>query len=190
MKRTSLIRLGGLAAMVGGGAWVALWLLGDWLVRQLPLGPIESHIQSGSIQGPILNLLVVGGMAAIIAIAVLHASRSERYGSLAVLATLTAAVGLVMGLVGWLVFERTVPLAVAATLVTVGLLLASVGIVGLGIVTIRARVLPWWCGVALIAGSPPSAAFLWPLMGVPWMVVGYAVLRAAGDPPQQPSRVR
>jgi hypothetical protein len=189
MKRTDLIRLGGLAAMVGGGAWVALWLLGDWLVRQLPLGPIESHIQSGSIQGPILNLLVVGAMAAIIAIAVLHASRSERYGSLAVLATLTAAVGLVMGLVGWLVFERTVPLAVAATLVTVGLLLASVGIVGLGIVTIRARVLPWWCGAALIAGSPLSA-FLWPFMGVPWMVVGYALFRAAGDPPQQPSRVR
>ena len=189
MKRTSLTRLGGLAAMVGGVAWVTLWLLGDWLVIHLPLGPIERPIQSGSIQGPVMNLLVVGAMAAIIAIAVLHASQSQRYRSLAMLATLTATVGLVMYLVGWLVFERTVPIAVAATLITVGLLLASVGIVGLGIVTIRARVLPWWCGAALIVGSP-LFAFLWPLIGVPWVLAGYAIFRASTRQAQQPSRVR
>jgi hypothetical protein len=32
--------------------------------------------------------------------------------------------------------------------------------------------------------------FLWPLMGVPWALVGYAVFRAATRLPEQPSRVQ
>jgi hypothetical protein len=76
-------------------------------------------------------------------------------------------------------------------------------------VPIRARVLPRWCGVALIAGSPPLVwgelliaglvmtilgflglptvvpgdigfGGLWAFEGVVWVLVGYAVLRAGG----------
>ena len=63
------------------------------------------------------------------------------------------------------------------------------GIVGLGILTINAEVLPRWCGVALIVGSPPFA-LLWPLVGVPWIVVGYAIFRAGVRRHVQPSRVQ
>ena len=99
--------------------------------------------------------------------------------------------------------------AVGAPLAIAGVLAASVGIVGLGmIVTISTRVLPWWCGIALIAGSPPGVGILFiaisplgmtgilpgeifcALAGIPWIVVGYAVFRAATQQTQQPSRVK
>jgi hypothetical protein len=96
-------------------------------------------------------------------------------------------------------------------LLTVGVVVESTGIVLLGIVTIVARVLPRWCGIALIAGSPPGVAILfmflaplamvgnlpsgsgqigWVLAGIPWIVVGYAAFRAATRQAQQPSRVK
>ena len=39
----------------------------------------------------------------------------------------------------------------------VGGLLVLVGSILLGVMTIRARVLPWWCGVVLIVGFPLGA---------------------------------
>jgi hypothetical protein len=72
-----------------------------------------------------------------------------------------------------------------------GVLLATVGLVALGLVTINmgARVLPWWCGVALIGGSPPSA-FLGRPLGGAWTLVGYALFRASTHRQMRPSWVR
>jgi len=71
-----------------------------------------------------------------------------------------------------------------------------------------AGVVPRWCGGTLIAGSPPFVglefgvlAFLglpamvpggiaWALAGAPWLMVGYAIFRAAGRRFEHPSRVR
>jgi hypothetical protein len=190
MKRTGLIRLGGLAAMVGGVAWTAVFLLGDLLIRYLPLGPIERGIQTGSIQGPVLVLLVVAAIAVIAAIASLHTLQSQRDALLGTLvASLTAFVGLVMGLVSWHLMRVATTPGPEVILLIMGLVVATLGIVALGIITIAARVLPRWGGAALIAGSP-LFVFLWPLMGVPWVVVGYAVFRAGSRLTEQPSRVR
>jgi hypothetical protein len=188
-----LIRLGGLAAMVGGVAWTAVFLLGDLLVSNLSLGFIGKAIQTGSIQGPVMDLLVVAAMAAIVAIAVLYTSQNQRSSRGVVLASLAAFVGLAMYLVGYgvayvrddffLAFPDTL------VLVVVGLLVATVGIIALGIIITGAEVLPWWCGVSLAFGSP-LLAFLWPLIGVPWIVVGYAIFRAGTRLPERPSRVR
>ena len=179
--------------MVGGVAWTAVFLLGDMLVGLLPAGPIERGVQTGSVQGPVLNLLVVGAMAAIVAIAALHTSQSQRSLRSVALASLAAFVGLAMCLVGYgigyarddffLAFPDTL------VLVVVGLLVATVGIIALGIIITGTKVLPWWSGVSLACGSP-LFAFLWPLIGVPWVVVGYAIVRAAGHRSQQPSRMR
>ena len=185
MNRTGLIRLGGLAAMVGGVASVALWIWvrGDWLGSPLAT--------------PTTHLLIVGAMAAIVS---LHALQSPHYGLRGAVASLAAFLGLAMYLVGagvayargdfWLAFRDT------TFLVVLGLLVATVGLIALGIVTMNVRVLPWWCGVALIAGNPLIEVFLviflgsgW-LLGVPWLVVGYAVFRAAKREPERPSRVR
>jgi hypothetical protein len=193
MKRTGLIQLGGLAAMVGGVAFTAVFLLGDLLARYLPLSPLERGIRTGSIQGPVLNLLVVGAIVAIVAIVILHTLQPQHSIRSVVVASLAAFVGLTMFLVGYgVAYGRDdffLAFADTLLLVVVGLLVATVGIISLGIIITGAKVLPWWCGVSLALGSP-LLAFLWPLIGVPWVVVGYAIFRAATRQAQQPSRVR
>jgi apolipoprotein N-acyltransferase len=104
-----------------------------------------------------------------------------------------------------------------------GVLVATIGLIALGAFTRVAGVLPWWCAVALIVGSPLSLVLewvlvrmllgtLWPIepnmepnrpiswdiietiswavFAVPWIVVGFAVFRAAGRRTEQPSTVR
>jgi len=187
MMRTGLILLGGLAAMVGGIAWTALFLLGDLLVRYLSLGSIEKAVQKGGLEFPVFNLWLVGAMAAIVA---LHVLQRGHYGSRGTLASLAAFVGLGMIPVTWLYLAGpSIPMLLTLAVGMACLLAATVGIVVLGIVTIQAEVLPWWCGAALIVGSPPFAV-LWPLVGVPWIVVGFAIFRAGVRRPVQPSRVQ
>ena len=82
----------------------------------------------------------------------------------------------------------------------VSVLGAAVGMVALGIATTAARVLPWWCGVALIVGgfgfAGPMLAAPWTgfvmglLAGLAWAVVGYGLLRAGAPLLERPSRVR
>ena len=182
---SNLIRLGGLVAMVGGVGVVVLWLVaeGDWLGS-----PLAS---------PAIHALMVSAMTAIVA---LHALQRQRYGLPGTVASSAAFVGLAMYLLGagiayyarddfFLTFRDT------TFLVALGLLLTTLGLIALGIVTINARVLPWWCGVALMAGNPLvgfflAAIWLGGLLGVPWLVVGYAIFRAAERRLEPPSRVR
>ena len=153
--------------MVGGVTLLVLWLWveGDWLGS-----PLAS---------PAIHSLMVGAMAAIVA---LHALQSQHYGRLGTGASLAAFVGLAMYLVGagvayarddfFLAFPATI------FLVVVGLLLVTGGLIALGILTMNARVLPWWCGAALVVSAPSFTAFLGPGVGVAWVVTGYAIFRA------------
>jgi len=219
MKRIGLIRLGGLAAMVGGVTYAAQGFLAPPLMRSLvPAGavpmdpalkeegiPPERVIPGGRIIEDIyivsFVLLLLGAMAAIVALRALQRDLYgpgawERYG-LGALASLASLVGVALilvgdlGDIGGLRYQVLADLRPAAmNLFLIGLLVATIGILALGVATIAARKLPWWCGAALIAGSPPVALFLGPLMGVPWALVGYAVFRAGARLPEQPSRVR
>ena len=187
MNRIGLIRLGGLAAMVGGIALAALGLV-IWLC--IPNCPRSTEY----ISSVFFVLLVLGAMAAI---AALHLLQRERYGLFGSLAFLVAFVGVAMIFVDQLrnlVSPDTVELS---WLFFIGLLVATVGIIAYGVVTTRVGVVPWWCGAALIAGSPLIGLFLYLfspvedlLLGVPWTVVGFAIFRAATRQAQQPSRVR
>ena len=211
--------MGGLAAMLGGIAYVVQGFLAPPLVRLLVSAddvrmdpalkeegiPPERVIPGGRIIEDVnivsFVLLLLGAMAAI---AALHALQRDLYGpgaweryGLGVLASLTALVGIALilvgdlGDIGGLRYQVLAGLRpVAMNLFLIGLLVATIGILALGVATIAARKLPWWCGAALIAGSPPIALFLGPLMGAPWALVGYAVLRAGGRRTQRPSRVR
>jgi hypothetical protein len=174
MKRTGLIRLGGLATMVGAvSSYATIWSP-EWL----------SILQ--------LSVMVFPAIAA------LHALQRERYGLPGALASLASFVGLVLIFVSW-------PLQLKTLLfLNVGVVLATVGLLALGLITITERVLPWWCGAALIVGSPLGAAlgmvFLWPLgldetafilpLGMGWMLVGFAIFRAGARQTERPSRVR
>ncbi len=159
MRRTGLIRLGGVATMAGAVSSYAIIWTPEWL----------ANLQ--------LSVMVFPAIAALHA---LHRER-ERYGWPGTLASLVSFVGLALIIISW-------PLETTSTL-SVGLVLATGGLLALGPITMIAEVLPWWCGAALIVGSPPFAV-LWPLVGVPWIVVGYAIFRAGGRVSEQPSRVR
>ena len=219
MKRTSLIRLGGLAAMASGVAYAVQGLLAPPLVRLFvpedvtPLDPAlkeegippEKVIPGGmtieNINIVFFVLLLLGAMAAIVA---LHTLQKDLYGpgaweryGLGALTSLMSLIGIAfilvgdLGDIGGLRYQGLGGLrSVAMDVFLIGLLVATIGIIALGIATLAARKLPWWCGVALIAGSPPFALFLGPLLGVPWALVGYAVFRASGRLPERPSRVR
>ena len=109
---------------------------------------------------------------------------------LGALASLTAFSGVVLLLLGGLsdllglAGQRSFYLGLY-TLVA-GALVASVGLLTLGGVTIAARVLPGWVGALIILGSPPAVFFFAGLydesqllVGVAWALVGYALFRQA-----------
>lgn len=217
MASTILIRLGGLVAMVCGAASATLGLLYILEARGLTLDPTEKALQKGHYENPTLNLLVLGVLAAI---AALHIAQRRHYGRWGALVSGAAFAGLAMTAGGGLLGGFVPALAgQAMLLMLVGVLVASASVVGLGIRTLTAKVLPRWCGVAVVVGSPPfvflafmavgflesglaSAGLpsetsggmgwgvLWALPGLSWALVGYAVFRAGAYRSEQPSRVR
>jgi hypothetical protein len=202
MKHTFLIRLGGLAPIVGGVLYVVVSIFADPFY-----GPgvtrTWAHIWEVS-----LILFLLGVIALIVS---LHLLQRERYGRKGALASASALVGvagapLLFGLdFGFLRFAKEVYLfdgmvELLAFLGLVGTLVGIIGIVALGIFTLMGGVLPWWCGMGLIAGNPLFEFFLfllgldyfrgtWPVI-VPWVVVGFAVFRAAGRRTERHPRVR
>jgi hypothetical protein len=144
------------------------------------------------------NALLVGAMAATLAIAALYAPRRDIYGVLGTLSSVAAFVGVSLTLWG----ELGSP--VAAVL---GLFVGSVGVLALGLVTMVVGELAWWCGVALIVwGWALVFLLLLPMMGVlappfpvswggvlagvTWIVVGFGVFRAAGRRTERLQRER
>ena len=192
MKRTGLIRLGGLVAMVGGVANVMLGLVVLLCTPSCPRSLVY-------VLPAFFVLLAFGAMAAI---ATLHLLQRQHYGLLGTLAFLVAFVGVAMIFVGELrslvigMSQDSSGAAAASWLFIIGLLVATIGLPAYGAVTITAGELPWWCGAALMAGSPLVGMFLYLffdfdfLLGLPWAVLGFAIFRAGSRLSEQPSRVR
>jgi hypothetical protein len=195
MLPSILIRLGGVAAMVSGALYVSAELL------NLPGGGALWRSYYGFLPGGgslFFNALLMGAMAATLAIAALYALRRDISGALGTLSSVAAFVGVALTLWG----ELGSPLAAV-----VGLLVGSVGVLALGIVTMAVGELPWWCGVALLVwGWALVFLLLLPMMGVlappfpvswggvlagvTWIVVGFGVFRAAVRRIERPQRER
>jgi hypothetical protein len=182
--------------MAGGIGVVTLgFVIEQCIPNNCPWG-LGSSVHIATSRGSVLFvLLTLGAMAGI---AALHLLQRERYGSLAgTPAFLIAFVGVAMMFFGQL-RQLVFPSAGVAWLWGIGLLVATMGIVAYVVLTTEAGVVPWWCAAALLAGSPLVGYFLYVfspgdeglLLGVPWIVMGYAVLRAAGRHTERPSRVR
>lgn len=192
MATSNLIRLGAVAAMVGGGAYamanLALWF------SEPPISELIRHLDRDrtiqTLDNTFYVLLVMGALAAIVSLYTLH---RELYGTVGTLASLVAFGGLVLSLIAGL--GDVLRLYWYVTLPLLAVMLVGLGGIGLGVATIAARVVPWWCGVALMVGSfgfAFAALFgeLWGvLVGLAWALVGYAVFGAANRS-RQPSRVR
>jgi hypothetical protein len=157
VTRIVLIRLGGLAAMVGGLAattlGLAVWLPEPASSRSIPYLDSASNPAIQTLVNVSDVLLMAGALAAI---AALHSLHGGCNGMMGTLVSLVAFVGVALLLVlalgdvlRWHPWFSTSPLR--------GFTLAALGGMGLGVATMVRRVLPWWCGLALIVGSPGLA---------------------------------
>jgi hypothetical protein len=211
---SNLIRWGGVAAMVGGVVYAGVGLLAKRLAEDL--------VFTGNLGYRIIVVsLPLGTMAAIVALYALH---RDRYGRAGTLLCLTAVLGLALA-TGALILRVLAAYPIYAFpgdpsywawifnwLIVLGLLVASAGMVLLGILSVAWRILPPWCAIALMLASPfvgvfftmtASAAFSalagWSALlgrafaalgGVPCAVVGYYIFRAARQRTERPARVR
>jgi hypothetical protein len=209
MSSSSLIRLGGLAAMVGGVLYAGVGLLEKHLGEDL--------VFTGNLGYRIIVVsLPLGTIAAIVALYALH---RERYGRVGMVLCLTAVLGLALA-TGALTLRvlaaypiHALPdLALFGWLIVLGLLVASAGMVLLGILSVARWIVPPWCAKALMVGSPLVVFFAlvasemltvlgggWSALlgrafaalgGVPCAVVGYYIFRVAGQRTERPARVR
>jgi len=128
-------------------------------------------------------VLVVAFAATLVVIVSLHCSQRGRYGRSGAAGTLIASIGYAL-----IALVTTVRLLVGgevlSTVRLIGALGVLIGLALLGAMTMRARVLPWWCGVLLIVGFPlgdvsdemvvrGSEGIVFALV---WGLVGYALL--------------
>jgi hypothetical protein len=179
--------LGGLAPIAGGFVFAGYASL---------VGLSEDALYGGTLR-VLFIVFLLSWLAGMVALHLLQRER-PRYGLAGAIVAATAFLGVALIVVGYIINLD----GLGATLFLLGVLVATLGIIGLGLVTFSVGVLPWWGGAALIAGTPLLAVLIilifigsyphfggW-LVAVPWIVVGFAVVLAAGRRTQRPPRVR
>ncbi len=136
-------------------------------------------------------LFIIAVLCVVAGLVGFHALQKDNYGRIGrggfwtvVVATLAQVLGLIVFLMGssaleWLVFP-------------VGTLAVFIGFVLYGAATLQARVLPRWCGIAIIIA--PFMFLLGDfggiLFGLLWLALGYVLWSRRGAGTEQPSRVR
>jgi hypothetical protein len=146
--------------------------------------------------GPIFFLLLVVVGVAVGAIAALL--RRTRYSKLAVPASVGSWAGLALTSISLPFVIQDFDALIPAFTLLIGVLVLIVALGTLVVLCIATNVLRWWGSVALVVGPLifyfASTVFFSPsvnsLIGVAWIMVGYAIFRAATRQTQQPSRVQ
>ena len=170
---SSLVRLGGLASMLAGVVFLVDEILG--LMNPAPYLDVMFVVAM---------LLMLAGMMGF------HALQQGNYGRLGwvgfyavVVGVLALVLGLVLLLSGSTALLWLLPVATLAVLV---------GFALYGVATLQARVLPRWCGVALIVAFPAAIAlgtyaYFW--LGLVWLALGYVLWRQSSTTTERSSRV-
>ena len=180
-----IVRWGGWAGVLAGVMFVPAGILILFAPPQRPFNSFSDYL--------IEAILVVAFTLAVVAVAGLHALQRGRYGRLGAADSLITFLGYTLTAT---VTPVTVLLGSEAlySVRLIGGLAVLIGSILLGAMTLRARVVPWWCGVLLIVGFPlgdvvdtaigeGSEAIV---LGILWGLVGYALLSSARAPDQQP----
>jgi hypothetical protein len=177
-------------ARVGGAAGLAaavLFVITTILSEAAPIGTGFTTTTAYVHQG----VLCLAYVAVLVTLQRLHPVQklSQRYGRLGTLGTALAMVG--YGVV--LVIVATGIIMGARVLNDARILAAALLLVGsavLGVVTVRARVLPWWCGALLISALPlgdvANQAFDGGeglVLALLWGSIGTALLKQFGSVP-------
>ncbi len=148
-----MIMLGGLALLIGAGTYAAAWIAFAIVGRD----PASNAFLA-------INLLVIVGSIGIAAgLLGVHALQARQVGAIGTAATAMLFVGfLLAGVARQSVEAFTLPLMervppAADLLVSVAGPLLFIGMVTLGIVTMRAGVFPAWTGAALVIAALAGA---------------------------------
>ena len=180
MGSSGLVRWGAIDLMLGGAVWLILGLSGVFGYLQAIPGRED------------VALLILALLLTTAGLVGLHALQGRSYGFLGRVGFYIAFASLLARALGAGAF-----LAGSSALSwisypwgTIGML---VGFVVYGFATLRARVLPRWCGLALIVSMPlllPLSAYGTALFGVMFVLLGYALRSRKGTTSEQPPRVR
>jgi hypothetical protein len=143
----SKIKWGGIAGIVAAALFIVSAILDQLSPLQRTYDSAASYLYLGVVVAAYIAVII-----AVLGIHALHRGRA-RYGRLGTTGTvLTIAGYLIMAVV------RMISMAAGQELlgnVRIGAGLAVlIGSVLLGVVILRARMLPWWCGVLLIVAFP------------------------------------
>jgi hypothetical protein len=188
----SRIKWGGIA----GIAAAALFIVSAILEQLSPLQRIYDSVASYLY----LGVVVAAYIAVIIAVLGIHALHSgrPRYGRL-------GTTGTVLTIAGYLIMTVVRMISMAAGRESLGNvrigagLVVLIGSVLLGVIILRARILPWWCGVLLIVAFPLGdvanaifsaaenllLALLWGSVGVALLARREGAAEPAGTQPAQ-----
>jgi len=140
--------------------------------------------------------LAVAFALTLVAVAGLHTLQRGHHGPLGAAGSLITFIGYTL-----IVVVTAVSTLVGGEALFVVRLVAAlavvIGSILLGAMTLRARVLPWWCGVLLIVGFPlgdvldsiVARGSEGIVLGILWGLVGYALLSSSRVPDQQSIRV-
>ena len=106
------------------------------------------------------TVLPLVGMTA--GVAALHFVQrgSERYGLGGTISSATSLIGVALIVGGALIGRASQNWLVGTNLMGLGLWAATLGLGALAIVTLQARVVPWWGGAALIVANPLGGAII------------------------------
>jgi hypothetical protein len=189
MSSSDVVSWGAMGALLAGIAWLLSGLIS--LVM-----PGQGTEEIGSFSYYLLETIfciasvgILGGLAGF------HALQAASYGQLGAVGFYAAFIGTALMLISTAA-TNLAGREVLNFLFVLGFL-GTLGLVLLGVATLRARVLPQWCGVLLIAavfGIPVyfalgnyGGAILY---GLVWLGLGYGLWLERGTSAEQTTRVR
>jgi hypothetical protein len=189
---SSRIKWGGIA----GIAAAALFIVSAILEQLSPLQRIYDSVASYLY----LGVVVAAYIAVIIAVLGIHAlhSGTPRYGRLGTTGTVLTIAGYLIMIVVRLISMVAGRESLGNVRIGAGLAVL-IGSVLLGVIILRARILPWWCGVLLIVAFPLGdvanaifsaaenllLALLWGSVGVALLARREGVAEPAATQPAQ-----
>jgi hypothetical protein len=189
---SSRIKWGGIAGIAAAALFIVSAILDQLSPLQRTYDSAASYLY--------LSVVVVAYIAVIIAVLGIHALHSgrPRYGRL-------GTTGTVLTIAGYLIMTVVRMISMAAGRESLGNvrigagLVVLIGSVLLGVIILRARILPWWCGVLLIVAFPLGdvanaifsaaenllLALLWGSVGVALLARREGAAEPAGTQPAQ-----